>query len=162
MLALDWRILFSAILTLASWREPIPSPIVGRGFSPPWGKQGWFLMTEFSIAWNRRQWSRQLECLLIQRVIVAGQPALKVDGRLAAILEDQVNEIAARDSFWHAVARKLGRKRKLSPRDIWAIEALIAQRVPKPTPSYPVTTGPSANPIVGPHSQNLQRALRTR
>jgi hypothetical protein len=34
--------------------------------------------------------------------------------------------------FWHAARKKLGKLRRLSPRDIWQIEIMLAKRIPKP------------------------------
>ena len=49
--------------------------------------------------------------------------------------------------------------RRLSQRDIRAIESLIGARIAKPVPTYAPTVHRSANPIRGPH-QPLRQALR--
>ena len=103
-------------------------------------------MSEFSLAWNRRRltWSRrsesapwQLECILCERVLLEGRPQLRIVGRLAGILEDEIDSVHARDLFWHQARKKLGKLRRLSQSDIWQIEALISARIAKPEPMLP-------------------------
>jgi hypothetical protein len=59
---------------------------------------------------------------------------MRIVARLAGILEDEIEDPASRDTFWHDARRKLGKLRRLSQRDIWAIESLIDARIPKPQP----------------------------
>ena len=103
-------------------------------------------MPEFSLAWNRRRlaWYRrsesapwQLECILCERVLLEGRPQLRIVGRLAGILEDEIDSVHARDLFWHQARKKLGKLRRLSQSDIWQIEILISERIPKPVPVRP-------------------------
>jgi hypothetical protein len=128
----------------------------------------------FEICWNRRrslEWRRDpknapllIEAILLERVLLDGGPQLEIVARLAAIDEDRTDEAAARDLFWRDARRKLGKLRRLSPRDIWQVEIMLAMRIPKPQsrmPPQPSTVRPSANPVIGPH-QPLQRALRAR
>jgi hypothetical protein len=44
--------------------------------------------------------------------------------------------------FWHDARRKLGKLRRLSARDIWAIEIMLAKRTPKPEPVLPQSPQP--------------------
>jgi hypothetical protein len=126
------------------------------------------MMSSFSVCWNRRRlaWSRhserapwQLEAIFSERVLLEGRPQLRIVRQLAAILEDQIDDPASRDKFWHDARRKLGKLSRLKQRDIGQIEVLLATRIPRAAPAHPVPGRPSANPIVGPH-QPLQRALR--
>jgi hypothetical protein len=103
-------------------------------------------MSSFSVCWNRRRlaWRRhserapwQLEAILCERVLLEGRPQLRIVGRLAGILEDEIDVAASRDQFWHDARRKLGKLHRLSQRDIWAIEALINARIAKPVPGLP-------------------------
>ena len=103
-------------------------------------------MPEFSLAWNRRRlaWYRgsesapwQLECILCERVLLEGRPQLRIVGRLAGLLEDELDNPASRDQFWNDARRKLGKLRRLSKTDIWQIEILIATRIAKPQPVLP-------------------------
>ena len=98
-------------------------------------------MPEFSLAWNRRRlaWYRgsesapwQLECILCERVLLEGRPQLRIVGRLAGLLEDELDNPASRDQFWNDARRKLGKLRRLTQRDILAIETMLAKRIPKP------------------------------
>jgi hypothetical protein len=82
-------------------------------------------------------------------------------GRLAGILEDEIDNPASRDTFWHDARRKLGKLRRLDQRDIWSIEIMLTKRIPRATPAQPVTVRPSANPVVCPHTP-LQQTLRAR
>jgi hypothetical protein len=63
-----------------------------------------------------------------------GRPQLHIVGRLAGILEKEIDTPASRDTFWHDARRKLGKLRRLSHRDIWQIETLISARITKPVP----------------------------
>jgi len=104
-------------------------------------------MPNFEICWNRRrflEWRRDpenaplvIEAILLERVLLDGRPQLEIVARLAAIDEDRSDEAAARDLFWRDARRKLGKLRRLSPRDIWQVEILLAERVPKPKPVLP-------------------------
>jgi hypothetical protein len=128
-------------------------------------------MPNFEICWNRRrflEWRRDpenapllIEAILLKRVLLDGRPQFEIVARLAAIDEDRTDEAAARDLFWRDARRKLGKLRRLSPRDIWQIEILLAQRIPKGAPAPAVTVRPSANPVTGPHKPT-QRVLRAR
>src|SRR6516162_4435168 len=103
-------------------------------------------MSSFSVCWNRRRlaWRRhserapwQLEAILCERVLLAGRPQLRIVARLASILEDEIDNPASRDMFWHDARRKLGKLQRLSQSDIWQIEALISARIAKPEPVLP-------------------------
>jgi hypothetical protein len=103
-------------------------------------------MSSFSVCWNRRglAWRRhserapwQLEAILCERVLLEGRPQLRIVGRLAGILEDEIDNPASRDQFWHDARRKLGKLRRLDQRDIWAIESLIGARIAKAVPMLP-------------------------
>ena len=128
-------------------------------------------MPNFEICWNRRrflEWRRDpenapllIEAILLERVLLDGRPQLEIVARLAAIDEDRTDEAAARDLFWRDARRKLGKLRRLSPRDIWQVEIMLAMRVPRAAPAHPVTVAPSADPVTGPH-QPIQRVLRAR
>lgn len=85
-------------------------------------------------AWGRREPRWVLDCVLLQRVILERRSQLKIVGRLAGIAKDALDDPAARNQLWHDVRKKLGKLRRLSPRDIDAIEAMIAKRIPKPVP----------------------------
>jgi hypothetical protein len=99
-------------------------------------------MPNFEICWNRRrflEWRRNpenapllIEAILLERVLLDGSPQLEIVARLAAIDEDRTDEAAARDLFWRDARRRLGKLRRLSPREIWQVEILLAQRIPKP------------------------------
>jgi len=97
----------------------------------------------YSIAWNRRRQEsrknpdrdrRSLECTLLERVLVEGRPAFKFVRRLASIPEDETESVAETERFWSACALRLGKLRRLTERDRWHIESLIAQKIPKPRP----------------------------
>ena len=103
-------------------------------------------MSSFSVCWNRRRlaWRRhserapwQLEAILCERVLLEGRPQLRIVARLASILEDEIDNPASRDMFWHHARRKLGKLQRLSQSDIWQIEALISARIAKPEPVLP-------------------------
>ena len=103
-------------------------------------------MSSFSVCWNRRRlaWRRhserapwQLEAILCERVLLEGRPQLRIVARLASILEDEIDNPASRDTFWHDARHKLGKLRRLSQRDIWAIESLIGAQIAKPAPVRP-------------------------
>ena len=128
-------------------------------------------MPAFDVIWTKRklQWSKRSEtapwtvdCHLLERKLIGGQPRWQISAQLGSIMEDKQTEVGERDRFWSTAQRKLGKLRRLTPRDVWSIETLIAAKIPKPVPVYPVTVGPSANPITGPHTTNLPRAVRTR
>jgi hypothetical protein len=77
-------------------------------------------MPEFSIAWNRTRltWSKRSECapwlieaVLCERVLLEGRPQIRIVGRLAGILEDEVENPVRRDKFWGEASRKLGKLR---------------------------------------------------
>ena len=97
----------------------------------------------YSIAWNRRRQEsrknpdrdrRSLECTLLERALVEGRPAFKFVRRLASIPEDETESVAETERFWSACAFRLGKLRRLTERDRWHIESLIAQKIPKPRP----------------------------
>jgi hypothetical protein len=71
------------------------------------------------------------------RVPLEGKPTLRIVCRIARVIEDRIDEASERDRFWHAAMQRLSRLRRLSPRDVWAIELLLAKRVPKPMPVLP-------------------------
>jgi hypothetical protein len=117
----------------------------------------------FEICWNRRrflEWRRDpenepllIEAILLERVLLDGRPQLEIVARLAAIDEDRTDEAATRDLFWRDARRKLG-KLRLSPRDIWQVEIMLAMRIPKPQsrmPPQPSTVRPGAKFVTGPH-----------
>jgi hypothetical protein len=64
---------------------------------------------------------------LLERVLLDGRPQLKSSRGLPAIDENRIDEAAARDLFWRDARRKLGKLRRLSPRDIWQVEILLAE-----------------------------------
>jgi hypothetical protein len=82
---------------------------------------------------------------------MAGQPQLKIVTRLAAIDKDRADEISEREFFWSQARKKLGKLRRLNPRDIWQIETMLAKRIAKPLSSeirgHPATVRPSENPV---------------
>jgi hypothetical protein len=105
-----------------------------------------------------------IEAILLERVLLDGRPQLEIVARLAAIDEDRTDEAAARDLFWRDARRKLGKLRRLSPRDIWQVEIMLAMRIPKPMAPSKIgecSVRPSANPVTGPH-QPLRQVLRAR
>jgi hypothetical protein len=62
-------------------------------------------MPTYDLAWN---WSRlseaapwQLEADLCERVLLEGYPQVRVGGRLAGILEDEIENPVHRGKFWH-------------------------------------------------------------
>jgi hypothetical protein len=71
---------------------------------------------------------------LCERVLLEDKPTLRVVCRIARVFEDRIDEAGERDRFWHAASHRLGRLRRLSPRDVWEVEGEIAKRVPKPQP----------------------------
>ena len=99
-------------------------------------------MPNFEICWNRRrfQWRWRnpenaplfIEAILLERVLLDGRPQLEIVARLATIDEDRTDEAAARDLFWREARCKLGKLRRLSPRDIWQVEIMLVKRIPKP------------------------------
>ena len=127
-------------------------------------------MPSFSVCWNRRRLASrrhserapwQLEAILCERVLLEGRSQMRIVVRLAGILEDEIDNPASRDTFWHDARHQLGKLRRLSQRDMWAIESLIGARIAKPVPTYAPTVHRSANPIRGPY-QPLRQALRAR
>jgi hypothetical protein len=98
------------------------------------------MSSRFDLAWPRKrlEWQRRetwmIEAVLLERVLLAGQPQLKIVCRIAAIDEDLIDDPAARDPFWHSARARLGRLSRLQPRDCDEIERLLAKRVPKPVP----------------------------
>jgi hypothetical protein len=82
----------------------------------------------------------------LERVLLEGRPRLRMIGRLAGILEDEIDSAHARDGFWRSARRKLGKLRRLTPRDIWQIEILRAKHVAKPMPAQ--ATERAQNPVV--------------
>ena len=85
-------------------------------------------MPTFGICWNRRRfrWRRRnpenaplfIEAILLERVPLDGRPQLEIVARLATIDEDRADEAAGRDLFWRETRCKLGKLRRLTPRDI--------------------------------------------
>ena len=126
-------------------------------------------MSSFSVCWNRRRlaWRRhserapwQLEAILCERVLLEGRPQLRIVARLAGILEDEIDNPASRDLFWHDARRKLGKLRRLTQRDVWAIEIMLAKRIPKAEPTQAPTVRSSAHPVRGPHQRCGRRFAR--
>jgi hypothetical protein len=81
-------------------------------------------MSSFEVAWNRRrlEWRRRpedapwlVEAVLLERVLLAGRPQLKIVCRIAAIDEDLTGDTAAQEMFWHA-ARAASRRGNLFAR----------------------------------------------
>jgi hypothetical protein len=77
-------------------------------------------MSQFSVAWNRVRltWYRNserapwsLEAILCEHVLIEGAPTMRVLKRLAGILEDEIDNPASQDAFWHDARRKLGKLR---------------------------------------------------
>src|ERR1700751_1231376 len=110
-------------------------------------------MSSLSVCWNRRRlaWRRhserapwQLEAILCERVLLEGRPQLRIVTRLAGILEDEINSRPSCDQFWHDARCKLGKLRRLSQRDVWAVELLIAKRIKPPQPVLPRSPQPAA------------------
>jgi hypothetical protein len=98
------------------------------------------IMSSFDVCWNRTwlTWYRRsesaplrLEAILCERTLIEGKPALRIVGRLAGILEDELDNPASRDQFWRDASRKLGKLRRLNQRDIGQIETMLAKRIPK-------------------------------
>jgi len=96
-------------------------------------------MSSFDVCWNRTwlTWYRRsesaplrLEAILCERRLIEGT-ALRIVGRLAGILEDELDNPASRDQFWRDASRKLGKLRRLDQRDIGQIETMLAKRIPK-------------------------------
>jgi hypothetical protein len=99
----------------------------------------------FELYWNRRQseWRRRpqdapwlLEAVLLQRTLIGGRPALKLVRLLGTIGEDELaaGDLAACERFWATARRKLGKLRRLGPRDRDLVEQLLARKVPRPMP----------------------------
>jgi hypothetical protein len=99
-------------------------------------------MPEFSITWNRVcRWRRRggdevwaYEATLTERVLLNGGPTLMIAARLATINEERIDDLGECEQFWSAARRKLGRMSRLSARDVWHIEALLAERIARPVP----------------------------
>ena len=112
-------------------------------------------MPTYDLAWNRSRLTEaapwQLEADLCERVLLEGHTQVRVVGRLAGILEDKIENPAHRDKFWHDARRKLGKLRRLSQRDIWQIELLLARTVRPVSMHPPATVRPSANSVTGPN-----------
>ena len=95
----------------------------------------------YDVAWNKSWlvWSKRseraapwaVECILFERTLIEGKPALRFIARLAKILEDELDNPASRDQFWRDASRKLGKLRRLDQRDIGQIETMLAKRIPK-------------------------------
>jgi len=103
-------------------------------------------MSSFSVCWNRvrlewRKYSERApwaqEAILCERVLLEGKPTLRIVCRIARVFEDRIDETSEHDHFWHSARARLGRLHRLSPRDRWAIEREIANRVPLPVSSQP-------------------------
>jgi hypothetical protein len=82
-----------------------------------------------------------MEAMLLERTLIEGKPALPIVGRLAAILEDELDKPASRDKFWNDARRGLGKLRRLNQRNIvcwpsgfrsrcrsWGLEDLVSKR----------------------------------
>jgi hypothetical protein len=52
---------------------------------------------------------------------------MRIGVRRAGILEDEIDNPASRDLFRHDARRKLGKLRRLTQRDVWAIEIMLAK-----------------------------------
>jgi hypothetical protein len=99
-------------------------------------------MPGFEIAWNRRRlaWQHRerapwvQDAILLKRVLLEGRPQIKIVCRVAAVIEDRLNDPAEHDRFWHVARARLGKMLRLSPRDRDEIEEMIAQRIPMPVP----------------------------
>jgi hypothetical protein len=72
------------------------------------------------------------DAILLERLLFAGKPLLRIVCRLAAINENRTGDTAAQEVFWYGARARLGRLQRLTLRDRDAIEALLAERVPKP------------------------------
>ena len=104
-------------------------------------------MSNFAIDWTRHrlQWHKNddrwvVQATLVERIVLDAAPRLKIVCNLARIDEDRIGDTAARESFWHAMQQRLGRM--FSPRDRDQIEALIAEKVPRPMlPGASTSTG---------------------
>jgi hypothetical protein len=128
-------------------------------------------MPIFEICWSRRrflEWRRNpenapllIEAILLERVLLDGRPQLEIVAPLAAIDENRTDEAAARDLFWRDARRKLGKLRRLSPRDIWQVEIMLAMRIPKPQKPDAAATvdrSPGREIRTGPHQPLALRA----
>src|SRR5215468_252985 len=100
-------------------------------------------MPGFEIAWNRRRLAGRhfkerapwvQDAILLERVLVEGQPQLKIACRVASVVEDRLNDPAERDRFWRVARARLGKVHRLSGRDRAAIERALARKVPRPVP----------------------------
>ena len=121
-------------------------------------------MPTYDLAWNRSRLSEaapwQLEADLCERVLLEGHTQGRAVGRLAGILEDEIETPAHRNKFWHDARRKLGMLRRLNQRDIWQIELLLAQKVRPVSTHLPATVRPSRRRIRGAHRPLRQKTLR--
>jgi hypothetical protein len=99
----------------------------------------------FEIAWPRKhvEWRGRprenwlVEAVLLERRLFNGRPQMQLVCRLASISEDHAHAdgaVEVREKFWADASRRLSRLSRLSDRDIDEIEALLARRVPKPSP----------------------------
>jgi hypothetical protein len=104
-----------------------------------------------------------IEAILLQRILLEGHPQLRIIGWLARIREDELDAPYARDRFWSDAQYKLGKCRRLSPRDRDEIERLLAVRVPRPA-AVPAQTPatPGTHSVAGPHSPLTGLAERAR
>jgi hypothetical protein len=121
-------------------------------------------MPTYDLAWNRSRLSEaapwQLEADLCERVLLEGHTQVRAVGRLAGILEDEIETPAHRDKFWHDARRKLGKLRRLNQRDIWQIELLLARKVRPAWTHLPATVRPGERRIRRPHRPLRQKTLR--
>jgi hypothetical protein len=110
-------------------------------------------MPSFDVCWNRRrlQWRHHserapfiAECVLMERVLLAGQPQVKVICKVASVIEDRIDDPGEADRFWDAARRRLGRLQRLTGRDRDDIERLLAAKVPRPVPKPPAVTAVDA------------------
>jgi hypothetical protein len=117
------------------------------------------------LSWSKRSESAPwvVECILLERALIEGKPALRIIARLARYAEDRQTDVAEIENFWSTASRKLGKLRRLSQRDRWQIETMLAQRIPKANfnIALQLKVRPGANPVTGPHSP-IERVLRSR
>jgi hypothetical protein len=92
--------------------------------------------------------------------LLEGRTQVRAVGRLAGILEDEIENPAHRDKFWHDARRKLGKLHRLNQRDIWQIELLLARKVRPVSTHPPATVRPSEHRIRGTHRPLRQKTLR--
>jgi hypothetical protein len=105
----------------------------------------------FEVRWERRrQEDRQnpdrdrwtLEATLVERILLESRPVYRSVKRLAAIPEEETCDLGATERS--GCALRLGNLRRLSERDRWHVESLIARRIPKPPPT-PYRAGPDVS-----------------